>query len=91
LEYSSLNEVPDCSNSKALLELQVLSTLYAAENVRADLDRNILEVKAMPPSELHILFVGRQSSSTQKDQFHRHQQLHAACVHSQFAVLAAAS
>jgi len=53
LEYSGLNEVPEC-NSEALLELQVLSTLYAAENVRADLDRNILEVKAMPPLEFSL-------------------------------------
>lgn len=88
--YSGLNEVPECSKSEALLELQVLSTLYAAENVRADLDRNILEVKAMPPSELHLLFVGHHSSSTQQHQFHRHLQLHAACVHSHITVLAAA-
>ena len=90
LECSGLNVVPECSNTEALLELQVLSTLYAAENVRADLDRNILEVKAMPPSHLHLLFVGFQSSSTQKHQFHRHLQLHEACLHSQIIVLAAA-
>ena len=75
---------------KTLFELQVLSTLYAAENVRADLDRNILEVNAMPPSLLHLLLVGHQNSSTQKDQSHRHLQLHEACLHSQITVLAAA-
>ncbi len=90
LEYSGLNEAPECSNCEALLDLQVLSTLYAAENVRADLDRNILEVKAMPPSDLHLLFVGDQSSDTQKHSFHRRLQLHEACVHSQITVLAAA-
>lgn len=90
VEYSGVNEVPECSNSEAFLELQVLSTLYAAENVRADLDRNILEVKAMPPSHLHLLLVGHQNSSTQKDPYHRHLQLHEACLDSQITVLAAA-